>query len=523
MPRLVTIWCAEWPIVAAEVPDDRPAAVLRNNRVIACTPAAKAAGIVHGERRRSAQGACPELLLVDDDPDRDARRFEPVVRAVVDLAPRVEVVEPGWLSVDARGPSRYFGGDAALAARLIDTVRAALPGAACTVGVGVADGRASAAVAARLATRRPQSTLVVAPGESAGFVAPLAIGWLRQLGEIDADLVELLQRLGIRTLGALAALDPGDVLARFGPPGLHAHRLAGGLDQRPPSTVDPTPQWWVEHPFDEPIEQLDTVVFIAKRLADQLVTRLAEAGRVCVRLVVLIETEHGERSERVWYRDHGLSMASIVERVRWQLEGWASQPDGLSGGVALLRLMPDHVRPDTGVQSGLWGGRSQADLDAVRSVARLTGLAGEQAVTVPRWQGGRLPGERYRKVPAGSVDLDDAKDRLDRSHGPWPGALPTPSPACVFDPAPEVEILDDQDAPLRVTGRGEVIGAPHAMVNAGRRRNVTAWAGPWPIEQHWWEPHRSRRVARFQIVTEDGVAHLLGVEHQRWMLLATYS
>ena len=52
------------------------------------------------------------------------------------------------------------------------------------------------------------------------------------------DLVDVLRRLGLRTLGAFAELPASDVLARFGSEGLGAHRLASGLDERPP---DPDP------------------------------------------------------------------------------------------------------------------------------------------------------------------------------------------------------------------------------------------------------------------------------------------
>lgn len=130
------------------------------------------------------------------------------------------------------------------------------------------------------------------------------------------------------------------------------------------AATDPPPEWWVEEPFSEPVEHLETVVFVAKRLADELVARLGDDGRVCTRLVAVIETEHGERSERAWYRDQGLSAHAMVERVRWQLEGWIARPEGISGGIALVRLVPDEVRGDDGVQGGLWGGRSQADHDA---------------------------------------------------------------------------------------------------------------------------------------------------------------
>ncbi|MDJ0771417.1 MAG: DNA polymerase Y family protein [Ilumatobacter sp.] len=523
-PRLATVWCPNWPTVAARLPADEPAAVFRANRVIARTPAAEAAGVLAGQRRRAAQGVCPELGIIEHDPDRDAREFEPLVRAVADMAPRLEVVEPGWLSLASRGPSRYFGGERPTAERLaalvIDTTVANL-GVSARVGVGVADGRSASAIAARRAGRLRDRVVVVPPGGSPAFVDQLSIGWLRELGEITPELVDLFARLGLRTLGQLAALDVGDVLGRFGVDGLHAHRLASGADARPSAATDPPPEWSVEHPFAEPVEQLDTVVFVAKRLADRLTGELSATGRVCVRLVVQVETDHGERCERAWYRNQGLSSPAMVERVRWQLEGWARQPGGLSGGVALVRLVPDEVRGDDGVQAGLWGGRSQADHDAARAIGRLSGLAGEQAVNVPMWRGGRLPGERYELVPAAASDLEDADDRLDRGDGPWPGSSHGPSPSVVYEQP--VEVLDEHGESVRVGGRGDVSGAPVTLVAGSRRHRVVAWAGPWPVEQRWWAGGRARRLARFQLVTDEGVAHLVGVEQGRWSILATYA
>lgn len=524
MTRFLTVWCPEWPIVAARIPSGSPAVVLHSNRVIARSAAAIAAGIRPGERRRTAQQACPQLLLVDHDPDRDAREFEPVVRVVADMAPRLEVVDPGLLCLAVRGPARYFGGEQTVAELLMKRVPLAvgLP-ESMTIGIGIADGRSTSAIAARRAARPKENVIVVQPGGSPGFVDPLPIGWLRELGEATPELVDLFVQLGLRTLGELAALPAGDVLARFGIEGAHAHRLASGADPRPPVTKDPAQAWVLDHTFGEPVESLETVVFVAKHLADDLVERLGSEGRVCTRLVVIVETEHGERSERAWYRDHGLSATAIVERARWQLEGWASQPGGLSGGVALVRLVADEVRSDEGVQGRLWGGRSEADRDAVRAVARLTGLAGERSVCVPVWAGGRLPGERYRFVPAVSVDLDDPGGRLDRGAGPWPGSVTVPSPAVVPREPPAVELIDEQGEPVWVSGRGELSAAPVRLVVAGGHQRIVAWAGPWPVEQRWWSPERSRRVARLQLVTEGGVAYQVGVERRQWSILGIYA
>jgi protein ImuB len=220
------LWCPDWPLVAAGIPAEEPAAVLHANRVVACTAAARAAGVARHQRRREAQGRCPELTVVAHDPERDARCFESVVAAVGAFAPRLELDRPGRVLVPTRGPARYWGGDAALA----DAVAAAADhDARC----GVADGSFAAGLAAR-ATSPSRPTLVVEPGASARFLAPLP---LRALDR--PELVDVLGRLGLHRLGDLAALPAPDVLARFGVDGRTAWRLANGLDERPPAPRRP--------------------------------------------------------------------------------------------------------------------------------------------------------------------------------------------------------------------------------------------------------------------------------------------
>ncbi len=544
--RMVTVWFPDWPAAAAGFPGDVPAAVMSANRVVARTAAAATEGVVVGQRRRQTQRRCPHITLIDHDADRDAREFEPLVRVVAEISPRLDVVEPGWISLRALGPSRYFGGDAALADRLADRLTE-VGGAGATSlipGVGIADGRFASSLAARLAVRRGRPVIVEA-GESPAFCAELPIGWLQTLGESDPELIELFARLGLRRLGDLAALSAVDVLGRFGHVGVHAHRLASGADTRPSSTTDPAPERRLDHVLDDPAAQSSAVVFVAKQLADELAGSLGADGRVCTRLVVLLESEHGERSERSWYRSAGLTASAMVERVRWQLDAWIALPRGsdqeLTGGIALVRLTPDEVRADEGSQLGLWGGQTEADRRAARTIARLSTLTSQDAVTVPVWRGGRLPADRYEWVPATMVDLDQravsgAGTRLGSRSGsgppPWPGALPSPSPATVFaDPHP-VEVLDEHGEVLRVTGRGMVSARP-AMLRLltgddasgwrrGRPRPIVAWAGPWPVEERWWEPERHRRLARFQVVTDDHDGYLVVAEHRRWWISARY-
>ena len=54
------------------------------------------------------------------------------------------------------------------------------------------------------------------------------------------------------------------------------------------------------------------------------------------------------------------------------------------------------------------------------------------------------------------------------------------------------------------------------------RKQIAAWAGPWLVDERWWDPARRRRLARCQVVTADGAAHLVVLEQRQWWLTATY-
>lgn len=229
--RALVLWCMDWPAAAAaaaaELPPTAPVAVTLANRVIACSAAARAAGVRRGLRRREAQARCAWLHVATADPARDARFFEGVVAAVDDLVPRVEVLRPGLSALSVRGPARYFGSEHAVAERLIDTVAAA--GAECQIGI--ADELSTAVFAAR-------SGRIVEPGRDAEFLAPLSIRQLSSEPSLSApdreDLVDLLWRMGIRTVGAFASLSRADVASRFGADAVLVHRMARAEPMRGP-------------------------------------------------------------------------------------------------------------------------------------------------------------------------------------------------------------------------------------------------------------------------------------------------
>ena len=535
-PRCAVVWCADWPVTAAvlagsagrgpQFDPDAPLAVVHAQRVQACSVAASRDGVRVGQTRREAQGACPHLVLVPHDTDRDARFFEPVVRAVGDLVPLVDVETSGRLLMATRGPSRYVGGDERLAERLLDLTVGALDRArgAAAIGVGIADGRVAAMLAARrsIAIGRP---VVVPSSSTREFLAPHSVSALVPTIGADPDVVDLLRRLGLETFGHVAALTSTQLSDRFGRWGEGLFRVVSGVDDTPPAAVAPPDDLSASRTFDDPIGQIDQVVFAAKALADAIDTTLSDRGLVCTRLVVDVESEHGERSSRAWVHADGLASAAVVDRVRWQLVGWIDGDDPPSAGITSLSLVPTDVRHDSAQQRGFWGERTQADDTATRAMTRLVGLLGPDAVTLASWRGGRHPHDQFELVPFASLGADGRRlIARPADQPPWPGALPAPAPSVVLPEPRPVDVVDAHGRAVAVNGRGLVSAAP-ARVRIDRdERRVVAWAGPWPFEEKWWTPQR-RRAARFQFVLagERGPdAYMVWLENGRWTIVGEY-
>ncbi|MGS2619144.1 DNA polymerase Y family protein [Micromonospora sp. LZ34] len=560
--RTLLLWCPDWPVLAAEIVDGVPAtdpvAVLHANRVIACSERARAEGVRRGLRRREAQGRCPQLTAVDHDPGRDARAFEPVVAAVEELVAGVEVVRPGACAVAARGPARYLGGEEVAAERIVEHVAQT-----CAVEsqVGIADGVFAAGLAAR-------GGRVVPPGGTPEFLAALPV---EALGR--PALADLLRRLGVRTLADFAALPAGDVLARFGFDGALAHRLAAGRDHRPLAVRQPPVDLAVTAGYDDPLDRVDAAAFAARALAEQLHDRLAGHGLACTRLGIEAVTAHGQELHRVWRHDGLLTAAAIADRVRWQLDGWLSGSNGRAGarparptaGIIRLRLVPDGVIAQVGLQPGLWGETGEERERAHRALSRVQGILGPEAVVTAVLGGGRSPADQVRLVPWGDERLPTRPGRpmslggpaapgqpvpsgrstssgqgaqpgqggsarsarsgraAGRSEPPWPGQLPPPAPAVVLPQPLAATVHDAAGEPVVVSARLQLSAAPARLtVGTARPAEIAGWTGPWPVDERWWAPAEARRRARFQVCLADGAALLLAVEAGQWLVEAIY-
>lgn len=512
---MAAVWCPDWPVTTAraeaELTGSEPIAVVTANRVVACSHAARQQGIRRGLRRREAQGRCPELIILARNVAAEARAFEPILAAVESIAPGVEVGRPGLAAIGIQGPTRYFGGETAVLHALGRTIAEHTD----DVLIGVADGSFAAEQAARRG-------VIVAAGNSAGFLAELPIQTLD-----EPELVDLLTRLGIRTLGAFAALPAADVQARFGPAGAWAHRQAGGVDSRPIAGRRPPPEFEVTIALEPPLDRVDSIAFSVRGAIERFISDLADHGLACVCFELIAHTDRGEETVRRWRHAGVLTAVDVTDRVRWQLEGWlnraAGEANAPSGPISLLRLTPIETVPTGAHQRALWGGDGAVDERAQRALARVQTLLGHGSVLTPMVSGGRGPAQRTRLVPWGD-DVEDGEQAL----RPWPGRLPSPAPSVIIDPPRPMRVLDALGHTVLVTERGTIPAVPVRFCldekDDSRPNVVTAWAGPWPVDERWWDAEAARQLARMQLVDSAGRAYLVcfDVPARRWLLEGIY-
>ncbi|KQO09600.1 hypothetical protein ASF06_04855 [Agreia sp. Leaf244] len=522
--RVIVVWVPDWPIVAArqnlqatdlDLTDELPLALIDRGTVFACSSLARAAGVRRGLAVREAQLRCPELLVAPYDAQADARAFEHVVTLIEELVPGVRILRPGLCAIRARGPARFYGGEQQAAATirqaLSESVASVLIG---SVRVGIADSPFGAEQAA-LRTEESAPVRIIDPGTTQGFLAPLPISTLETSPLDDAALVPVLRRLGLHTLGDFAALDRTAVGVRFAEAGLRAHARASATDRLSGAEHAPEADLGADVAFEPALDRVDQIAFGVRAAAESMIERLAHAGLVCTALLITVTSESGDRSERSWSHPHHFSAPDVVDRVRWQLQGSGGAAAGPSAPVERIEIAPSRVDASTNHEAGLWG--TSLDERVHHALARLSSLLGHGAVSTPSLGGGRFLAERRVLVPWG-----DESPKTQRAL-PWPGSIPPPAPATVFSAPRRAEVRGALGEPVDVDARGTTNTAPVWMAfDQAPPLTISAWAGPWPVHQRWWDSDTRRSAARFQMIDSTGMAWLLILEDHTWAAEARY-
>lgn len=345
------------------------------DRVIAASEEALPFGVAPGMPLRQAEHLCPHATFLPPDPDAAARLRELIASALYDLAPVVEARVEGVAWLDVSGVPKPG-----------DSIRETRRRLRTAIGREPRLGLAPGPFSAQLAAARARPGRLMRVDDAGAFLAPLSSHEL----SLDTEQLERLDLLGLRTLGAVAAIGPRELESQLGPAGRRAVLLARGLE---PEQLTPwrPPQFTSAHrQFDSPVEDREALLFVARALCGDLAEELGlrGAGAKHVRIRLLFESGRPETRDSVVR--HPLSSAAELFGLigswikQWQprapiTELWIELPVLEGAGRRQLRL---------------WAGGDGNSDEVIAALERLQERHGDDVVRKPR------PGLVFSPIPS---------------------------------------------------------------------------------------------------------------------------
>jgi nucleotidyltransferase/DNA polymerase involved in DNA repair len=349
-----------------------------DDHVIAASEEAMQFGVMPGLALRQAEHLCPQATFLAPDPESAIRFRELISSALYDLAPVVEVRAEGIAWLDISGVMK--AGDSIREARR--RLRAAT---GREPRLGLAPGPFSARIAA--ARARPGRLLRV--DKAAAFLAPLSAHEL----PLDPEQLERLDLLGLRTLGAVAAIGPRELESQLGRAGRQAVLLAAGVEPEQLAAWQPPLFTSAHRQFDEPVEDREALLFIARALcgdlAEELGLRGASAKHVRVRL--LLESGPDEKRDSV-VRHPLSSTAELFGLIGSWIKEWQPRAPIVELWIELPVLEATGRR-----QLRLWAGGDGTSEEVSAAIERLQERHGEALIIRPRpvFVSSPIPSERF--------------------------------------------------------------------------------------------------------------------------------
>jgi protein ImuB len=437
-------------------------------RVVGLTRAAHQAGMRRGMTvsQARARGAAPgHALRVMVSAEADTAAAQAALCDVgFAFAPRVEA-EAGRIFLEVGDLARmYPGGGAQDGAVDERAVAQGIVAHAARVGLAVRVTIASSKAVARVGSEASDLALVPAGGERA-FLAPLPVrhalgAWggakPKETAAEAATLSEALDRWGIRTLGALAALPLGEVGLRLGEAGARLHKIAAAAHDEPFVPAIPADALEEGTELEYALYELEPLAFILRGLVDRALERLGCRGLGCAGLTVRLKLEpHGYEVREIPLGAPTREAATLLQLAR--LELGRRPPAAPVIGLALL-VLPARVRA---VQLDFLRPAGPAPERLAATLARLAALVGLENVGVP------AAVDTYREEAVALAPFIAQTEAL---------AAPTASPALAFRrfrPPQHLEVLMGREGPTALRG-------PDTTAR------VLVAAGPYRASGEWW-------------------------------------
>jgi protein ImuB len=438
------------------------------------------------------------LLALEHEPRRDRALLEQLAHWALRFSPIVQPVEPDTLLLDVTGCQRLFGGEANIARRAYDGLRAqgfhTQVAIADTVGAAYALARASG-----------DAIAIARPGQTGAYLAPLPPAALR----IAPEVARRLDSLGLRTIGDLLTLPCASLPARFG------SRLVLRLQQALGEVYEGVTAHAREQPpaarisFETPLADLKTVLILVARLLEELFAQLRDRTLALRRVdCVLIHEDAPPTVLAI-----NLSTASRAWRHIHELVARRLETADFSHGLSALRLIARETARFKPGQIELFEPRDPNREEEFGCLLdRLVNRLGDRAVARVELVDDYQPERAFRYVSvanatekglavqpsvipsaarnlASNARTDQIPQSL-RSVGMTRGASPRPTR------------LLPRPLPIRVIAL--VPDGPPTWLAARGREHVVARAwGPERIETAWWRGPDVRRDY-FRVSVESG-------------------
>jgi protein ImuB len=469
-------------------------------RVQAATPLALRRGIRVGMTLSEARARLPELQVERLDAIAEAADLEELSRQLLSISPAIAPLPPEALVAEVGRSAAAVTGERGGAAEavLVERVRRRLAALGHSATVILADDPGTALSAAIWGGR----TQVIPPGGGGLALAPLPRAALHLPLADDA----LLEGLGVRTVGAFAALDTASLVGRLSPLGVAQHALARGAVRQPllaPQAEDTLISLLQELP--DPVSELEALLFVIQALLREATLRLTLRAAAVSRVLLRFELDDGAHQEQsVRLGEPSRDPRRILTLLRERLERFK-----LARPVVGLRLELPEPAPFDGRQQDLLSRHREQERRADLT-ARLEDALGPGALIKPRLADRHRPEAAW--APATSLSAPPPRE------GPLSAALrDDPVQEWLGWPEPEgpsrPPLLLHAPEAIEVERQGI---APTAVHLGGGWLPVRGAEGPERLAGEWWESAFEREYWQLHLI--DGRRAWVYREDGRWYL-----
>ncbi len=324
-------------------------AASRRGIILAKNEAAKKMGVKTAETIWQAKGKCPGLVLLPPHHEKYSHYSKLVNAIYLDYTDLVEPfgIDESWL--DLTGSLHLFGGDAKKTA---DEIRARVKKElGLTVSIGVSFNKVFAKLGSDY--KKPDATTVISRENYKDIVWPLPVGELLFVGEVTA---QTLGRLGIQTIGDLAACPKERLVTLLGKHGAQLYHYATGEERspvRPNREQGPPKSVGNGSTFSHDLVGREEIRTGAARLSAQVARRLRRYGLKGTTLQVTIRNPGFQDRSRQRRLDMPTCLSREILAVAMELMGeiWDFDSPVRALTITLSGLLPQE---DAGEQVSIF-------------------------------------------------------------------------------------------------------------------------------------------------------------------------